>query len=239
MIARSVVVLPAPLRPSSGDDLALARRRRSMPCRMWTSPYQPCRSLTSSSSRSAMASPRPYPYRLRSPAGSFDTSRIGAFGEHLAARQHRDAVGEVGDDRQVVLDHQDGAVAGDAPDQRRRCGRCPRAPMPAIGSSSSSISGSSASVVAISERALAAVGQLDRRHAAHRPSSPTSSSSSMARSFKRVEAALRAPEMKGVVPAGAAARPGRSRARSGGETPPRSGTSAPGRAAPRRLASAR
>ena len=48
-----------------------------------------------------------------------ETSVVVALGQHLAARQHGDAVGEVGDDREIVLDHQDGAVGRDPPDQRR------------------------------------------------------------------------------------------------------------------------
>ena len=44
--------------------------------------------------------------------------RIVALGEHAPARQHGDAIGEIGDDLQIVLDHQDRAVGGDAPDQR-------------------------------------------------------------------------------------------------------------------------
>ena len=51
--------------------------------------------------------------------GSFDTAGVVAFGEHLAARQNGDAVGQRGDDRQIVLDHQDRAVRGDAADELR------------------------------------------------------------------------------------------------------------------------
>ena len=36
--------------------------------------------------------------------------RVVAFGEDAAARQHGDAVGQIGDDAEIVLDHQDGAV---------------------------------------------------------------------------------------------------------------------------------
>ena len=37
--------------------------------------------------------------------------------QHLAARQHGDGVGEIGDDGHVVLDHQHGAVLRDRADQ--------------------------------------------------------------------------------------------------------------------------
>ena len=117
MMARMVVVLPAPLRPSSVTT-SPAFTSKVMPCRTWLSPYQPCRSRTASCA-SAMAASRPCPCRLRSPAGSSTPPRR-ALGQHLAARQHRDAVGQVGDHRQVVLHHQHRAVLGDAPDQRRR-----------------------------------------------------------------------------------------------------------------------
>ena len=46
----SVVVLPAPLRPSSVTT-SPARTSKSTPCRMWDSPYQACRSRTQRSER--------------------------------------------------------------------------------------------------------------------------------------------------------------------------------------------
>src|SRR3954468_22137815 len=93
----SVVVLPAPLRPSSVTT-SPAFTLKLMPCRMWDSPYQACRSLTSSTCvpaglvaasaifRSAMTSPQ---------IGFLNALVLGqvgiiAFRQHLAARQHRD-----------------------------------------------------------------------------------------------------------------------------------------------------
>ena len=38
--------------------------------------------------------------------------RVGALGQDLAAREHRDRLREVGDDGEVVLDHEDGAILG-------------------------------------------------------------------------------------------------------------------------------
>src|SRR5262249_4647003 len=89
MMARIVVVLPAPLRPSSVTT-SPAVTSNVMPCRIWLSPYQPCRSLTASSA-SGMAGSHVRLDDLR----VLGDLRVGAFGEHLAPRQHGDAVGEV------------------------------------------------------------------------------------------------------------------------------------------------
>src|SRR5262245_19192965 len=107
----NVVVLPAPLRPSSVTSSPLPISKPT-PCRMWDSPYHACRASTLSSV-SAMAGAHV----------GFDDRRIlrhrlvWSLGQHLAARQHGDGVGEVGDDGHVVLDHQHGAVARDGADQ--------------------------------------------------------------------------------------------------------------------------
>ena len=45
--------------------------------------------------------------------------RVVAFGQHLAAREHRDVVGQRGDDRKIVLDHEHRAIDRDSLDQRR------------------------------------------------------------------------------------------------------------------------
>src|SRR5215831_5756054 len=93
MIARMVVVLPAPLRPRSVTT-SPAFTSKVMPCRMWLSPYQACTSPTASWA-SGMAGPHI----------SFDDLRIGgdltvgSLGQHLAAGEHRDAIGKVGDHR--------------------------------------------------------------------------------------------------------------------------------------------
>src|SRR5665213_3708987 len=111
MIARRVVVLPAPLRPSRVTSSPWPTAN-SMPCSACDSPYQALRSATSS--KSAMT---------RAHIG-FDHLGIGRDGlvialrEDAAAGQYGDDVGEVGDDGQIVLDHQHGAVARCGADER-------------------------------------------------------------------------------------------------------------------------
>src|SRR5260221_13972869 len=93
----SVVVLPAPLRPSSVTP-SPSRTSKSMPCRMWDSPYQAFRFFTERRT-SGMACPEV----------SLDDMWIGRhalvvpFGEDLAALQHGDAVRQRRDHRQIVL----------------------------------------------------------------------------------------------------------------------------------------
>src|SRR5580658_3903920 len=90
MIARKVVVLPVPLRPSRVTTWP-AGTTKSMPCRICDSPYQPSRPATSSkvSAASAMAG---------SDIG-FDHGRVARdlgiepFGQDLAAGQHGDDIG--------------------------------------------------------------------------------------------------------------------------------------------------
>src|SRR5262245_20936215 len=114
MMARMVVVLPAPLRPSKVTT-SPEFTSKLMPCRTWLSPYQPLRSRTLSS---ASAMTRPH-------VGFDDLGVLGdlgvvTFGQDFGPRQHGDPLRQVGNHRQVVLHHQDGAVLGNAPDQRRR-----------------------------------------------------------------------------------------------------------------------
>src|SRR6516162_9930935 len=130
MIDFSVVVLPAPLRPSRVTT-SPAFTLKSMPCRMWDSPYQASRFCTdricppaaaagmglagAAVSRSGMTG---------SKIGFLDALVLGQFGvvalrQHLAAGQHRDDVGEIGDDVQIMLDHQDGVFRRDTLDQAR------------------------------------------------------------------------------------------------------------------------
>src|SRR3954453_23624647 len=121
----SVVVLPAPLRPSRVTT-SPAFTLKLMPCRMCDSPYQACRSETDNTSA---------PAGLATAASAFFTSgmpgpqigfldalvpgKVGivAFGAHMTARQNGDDVGEVGNHAQIVLDHQDGVFRRDALDQ--------------------------------------------------------------------------------------------------------------------------
>src|SRR5512137_888830 len=97
MMARSVVVRPAPLRPSSVTTSPWFTCR-STPCRMCDSPYHACRSLISR----AVAMSVPDPFKLRggrAHVGFLDRRVAGdlgirPFGEHRAARQHGDRVGD-------------------------------------------------------------------------------------------------------------------------------------------------
>src|SRR5271166_2488251 len=107
MIDFSVVVLPAPLRPSSVTT-SPSRTSKSTPCRMWLSPYQALSPFTSS---------------MRCPQIGGDHVGIGrdggvvAFRQDAPACQHGDDVAQPFHHREVVLHHQDGASAADAPDQ--------------------------------------------------------------------------------------------------------------------------
>src|SRR6516225_4490332 len=105
MIALSVVVLPAPLRPSRVTT-SPSPSSKLIPCKICDSPYQAFSSLTRNTSRpGADASGM-----TGSEIGLNDLriiryGRVIAFGQDPAAGQHRDRVREVGDDRQVMLDH--------------------------------------------------------------------------------------------------------------------------------------
>src|SRR5690606_35372331 len=110
MMDFSVVVLPAPLRPSNVTT-SLGFTTKLTPCRTWLSPYQASRSRTASSGVSASAGSD----ICRSDIGLdhprvFRHRGIIALRQHLATGEHRDRVRKRGDDREVVLDHQDGAV---------------------------------------------------------------------------------------------------------------------------------
>src|SRR3954470_21368704 len=122
-----VVVLPAPLRPSSVTT-SPAFTLKLMPCRMWDSPYHASRFSTLSTGLAvAAALGRPAIVTSRMPGpqiGFLDALVFGQLGimtlrQHLPARQHRNDVGEIGDHAQVMLDHQDRVLRGDALDQRR------------------------------------------------------------------------------------------------------------------------
>src|SRR5258708_33119693 len=79
---------------------------------MCDSPYQALRSLTASSGArtSSMADTHVGFAHL----GIVRHRAVIAFGQHPAARQHGDAVAEIFDHAQTVLDDQHGAVGGDA-----------------------------------------------------------------------------------------------------------------------------
>src|SRR5437667_3863402 len=106
MIARRVVVLPAPLRPSrvtTSPSLTV----KFIPWRMCDSPYQAGRSLMRSKSfwRTAVSG-MPGPHIGFDDLRVLGNLRVGALRQDLPARQNGDGVRQVSDDRQVVLDHQ-------------------------------------------------------------------------------------------------------------------------------------
>src|SRR5690606_16831191 len=130
MIARSVVVLPAPLRPSSVTT-SPSRTWKSMPCRMCDSPYQACSASTSSSAPASAEGARPAvasssclagPHVGFAHLGVARDLAIVALGQDLSALQDGDAVRKVGNDVEIVLDHEDGPSLGDALDQLRDAG---------------------------------------------------------------------------------------------------------------------
>src|SRR3954447_26998679 len=123
----SVVVLPAPLRPSSVTT-SPAFTLKLTPCRIWDSPYQASRFSTASTGvRPAAVTVRSAIFAsamTRPQIGFLDALVLGqfgviTFGKHLAAGQHRDDVRQIGNHAQIMLDHQDGVFRGDALDQRR------------------------------------------------------------------------------------------------------------------------
>src|SRR4051794_26093487 len=92
MIARRVVVLPAPLRPSS-VTVSPSRMSRSTPCRTWLSPYQALRPRTSRRGALLMLGSHigfAHPWILADLV-------VGSVGEDLPTGQNGDAVAQVGD----------------------------------------------------------------------------------------------------------------------------------------------
>src|SRR4028119_2442138 len=115
MMARSVVVLPAPLRPSSVTTSPAATSNPT-PCRMWLSPYHASKPDTSSSALLG-GIPRPLgipsamrrrSFGLAAEIGRHDLRVAGhaavvPFRQHLAAGEHRDGVAEARDHPAVAL----------------------------------------------------------------------------------------------------------------------------------------
>src|ERR1700757_2327098 len=98
---------------------------------MWDSPYQASRFCTASTWFAAASGATFDAADAAVCTSGMTGSEIGfldalvlrevgviALREHLAAGQHGDDVGEVGDHVQIMLDHQDGVLCGDALDQR-------------------------------------------------------------------------------------------------------------------------
>src|SRR2546423_100736 len=113
MIERMVVVLPAPLRPKSVTT-SPALTSKVIPCRTWLSPYQACTSRTASCT-SAMTRPHVRFNHL----GVIGNLGVGPFSQNLAACQYRNPVRQIGDDGEVMLHHQYGAILGHPADERR------------------------------------------------------------------------------------------------------------------------
>src|SRR5436190_1146882 len=86
------------------------------PCNTCDSPYQACSPSTARSGASVGLS-------ITDSEISLAHGRIGGHGrivalcEHTSAREHRDAVREIGNDTEVMLDHENGAAGGDSLDQ--------------------------------------------------------------------------------------------------------------------------
>src|SRR5919204_4598388 len=112
MIDFMVVVFPAPLRPTSVTSSPL-RTSRSTPWSTWDSPYQACSVPTESSASGMLGA------QVRGDHGRIlRDGLVVPFGEHLAAGEHRDALGETRDHAEVVLHHQHRAVLCHALDER-------------------------------------------------------------------------------------------------------------------------
>src|SRR4030095_2931635 len=112
MIDFSVVVFPAPFRPSSVTTSPVGTSKLT-PCSTWDSPYHAWRSVTP---RSGSGIPRPHVglhhLRVARHRG------VIALGEDFPARQHGDRAGERGHHAEVVLYHQYGPVHRDLLDER-------------------------------------------------------------------------------------------------------------------------
>src|SRR5215472_169003 len=116
MIDFSVVVLPAPLRPSSVTT-SPTKTSKLAPWSTWDSPYQACSPSTASSGAVLGLSMAGSEIGLAH-AGMGRDGVIVALGHHATAREHSNAVGQVGDHAEIVLDHQHRAVGRDPLDER-------------------------------------------------------------------------------------------------------------------------
>src|SRR5262245_17114320 len=110
MMVRSVVVLPAPLRPSR-TVMAPAGTAKSTPCKMWYWPMWVCTPLSVSSGSAMAAAPG-----RNAEVGFLHDGRA----DHLPRRtvrdqapivEHDDAVGETAHHLHLVLDQENGLVA--------------------------------------------------------------------------------------------------------------------------------
>src|SRR6516165_3280488 len=103
MIDFKVVVLPAPLRPRSVTTSPESTSKVA-PCSTWDSPYH-------ASSPSIASSGEGVGLSMANTEIGFTNTGIGghrlviALGQYTTAREHCDAVREVCDDAEIVLDH--------------------------------------------------------------------------------------------------------------------------------------
>src|SRR5215212_7401479 len=100
MIARRVVVLPAPLRPSRVAT-SPSSTVKFMPCRTCDSPYQACNPSTSSSGGAPSLSRMAGPHIGLDHLGIVGNRQVVALGEDAAAGQDGDGLRQIGDDRQI------------------------------------------------------------------------------------------------------------------------------------------
>src|SRR5665213_217076 len=164
--AFKVVVLPAPLRPSKVTTSPSATAKPT-PCKTCDSPYQAWRSRTASS---GAAGARAWRATSSMAAAEIGFAHVGiagdgavvALGQHLAAHQHGDGVRQIGDDGEIMLDHEDGARPGDLADERRDVPDI-LAPEPGHRLVEQQQFGIERQGGRDLERALAAIGQLNRR----------------------------------------------------------------------------
>src|SRR5262245_60800491 len=104
MIDFIVVVLPAPLRPSSVTT-SPGSTSNVAPCSTCDSPYQACSPSTASSGAVLGLSMAGSEIGLAHARMGRDRVIV-ALGHHASAREHGDAVGQVGDHAEIMLDHQ-------------------------------------------------------------------------------------------------------------------------------------
>src|SRR3954471_12732442 len=120
MIARSVVVLPAPLRPMT-QTASPAATVSDTPCRMWLRPYQALRSRTSSIALDRLP-------EIDAPHLLVRADVVGrALGEEPSVMQDEDAVRDAHDELHAVLDEDHGALLVEPEDQVHHGARLLRA----------------------------------------------------------------------------------------------------------------
>src|SRR5205823_4933143 len=118
MIDLSVVVFPAPLRPSSVTTSPRAISNDA-PCNMCDSPYHEWRSRTCNKAPSRAASGMPRSEIGLNHFGMLGDRRVVTLRQDLPSRKHGDVIRQRRDNGQVMLDHQYRALLGNLLDQCR------------------------------------------------------------------------------------------------------------------------